>query len=397
MKKRTRRAVLSAAAALLIMLNTPGAGAQTAGITLDGVRDPGYLLLAQDPNGDLAAPFSSSTASSWADLSDLSVATDTSTLWVYVDLPNYTSNSAGEFGLAVDTDGTAASGGTPDPWGNAITFAYTSTRNNVNATPLITTSTLLPDVVIRGQLFSFSGPGAGSTELRHWVPVSNTWDGAGVNWGGVVTNSVGTHVAFSYGQGIEFSIPFADLGVVPTSTLHLEFYATGKRVVGQNPGAWDTVPADDQSQSLIQPTTQRRLATFDPSTPPIEPLVSFSAAGYSTSEALGTAPITITVAPTSTLSISVTFATTNGTAGPADYIPISQTMAITAGQASLVVPLQVLTDTIAEPDETVFLNLSQPVYAQLGQLFTATLTIRDSPPVLDNRNLFLPLLRQLPD
>jgi Calx-beta domain len=359
-------------------------------MTLDGLRDEGYRLLAQDPAGDLSPAFSTDTAKSWADLTDLSVATDTTHLWVYVDLPNYTSHSVGEFGLAIDADGAASSGGTQDPWGNGITFTYTSTYNNVDTTPITASHVLLPDVVIRGSLFSVDAGGGGRTELRTWN--GSAWAGDGVNWGEVTTSSVGANIAFLYGHGIEFSIPFSDLGVPPTTTLSLEFYATGANGIGQFSGAWDTVPSDAQSDVQYRPTTQHRLATLGP--PAILPLVSFSAASYSASEADGTAPITITVAPTSTSLISFTLITTDGTAGPADYVAISETFTMTPGSAARVVALHILADALAEPDETVLLGLSHPANAQLGQPLTATLIIHDSPPLSVHNSLFMPLLRR---
>jgi len=309
-----------------------------------------------------------------------------------VDLPNYNPNSVGEFGLAIDTDGLTASGSTSGPEANGVTFAYTSTLNNVNASPVITSNILLPDVVIHGRLFSVAngtyGP-IGWTELNHWN--GTTWDDLGVNWGGITNTYIGTHIGFSYAHGIELSIPFNDLGVSPTSTLNLEFYAIGLKKIGlYQTGALDTLPSDAQAPALRQGTTQRRLANLNP--PSILPLVSFSSGSYAVAEAAGSAPITITVAPTSTYSISVTLASADGTAGLADYVAVSQTVTISPGQSSRVVPLLVLADSIAEPDETVLLSLSQAVNAQLGQPFTATLTIHDSPPLVAQSKFFLPLV-----
>jgi len=392
MTESLRRAALSAVLIVFTALNARAAQARPATFTLDGLHDVGYRLLAQDPAGDLSAAFSGDTRKSWADLTDLSVATDTTTLWVYVDLPNYNTHSVGQFGLAIDTDGAASSGGTLDPWGNGITFAYTSTYNNVDASPITASHVLLPDVVIRGSLLSVDAGGGGRTELRTWN--GSTWAGDGVNWGGVITSMVGTHVAFNYGNGIEFSIPFSDLSVPPTTTLHLEFYATGANGIGPGglSGAWDTVPSDAQSDILYRATTQRRLATFGP--PATVPVITFSAASYSTNEAAGSAPITITVAPTSTKLISFTLTTAGGTAGPADYVAISQIFTIAPDSNSRVVPVQILSDALVEPDETVLLGLSQAGNAVLGQTVTATLTIHDSPPANGPNKLFLPVLRR---
>ena len=105
-------------------------------------------------------------------------------------------------------------------------------------------------------------------------------------------------------------------------------------------------------------------------------------------------PITLTLAPSSTSLISVTLTTSAGTAGPADYVAISQVFTISPGLVMRVVPLTILGDTLAEPDETVILELSQPARAQLGQPLTATLTIHDSAPFTPPGRLFLPLLRR---
>ena len=101
MNPSVRRAALAVAVLLLATRNAPAAQAQPSALTLDGQRDAGYSLLAQDPAADLAADFSSVPADTWADLTNLYVATDTTHLWVYVDLPNLNTNSAGEFGLAL--------------------------------------------------------------------------------------------------------------------------------------------------------------------------------------------------------------------------------------------------------------------------------------------------------
>ena len=364
--------------------------ARPAALALDGKRDEGYQLLAQDTAGDLASGVAV-TGTAWADLTNLYVTTDTTHLWVYAELPQYDNNSIGDFGLALDTDGLAGSGSTTGPVSTGITFAYTSTYNNVGHSPILTTSLLLPDVVIHGHLFSASPDAVspvGWTELNHWT--GTDWNNQNVNWGGITNTAIGTHVGFAYGNGVELSIPFSDLGIAPTSTMHLEFYAIGKKVVGTQTGAVDTVPADDQAQADHDPTTQKRLATIGPAWFAV-PLFAFSASSYAVTEAQGSAPITITVAPTSSSWLSVTLAAANGTAGLGDYVPITQILTIGPGTATRVVHLQILPDALVEPDETVLLSLSQPVNGQLALPDTATLTIHDSPL---NAKIFLPVLRR---
>ena len=395
-----RRLAALAAFALSTVAGPLPASARSASLTLDGLRDPDYVPLAQDPGGDLAASLAISDTTNWADVTNLYVVTDTTTLWLYAALPNYSPDATGEFGLALDTDGLANSGGTIDPWASAITFAYTSTNNNLGASPIVTSSTLLPDAVIRGVIFGGTGtnpPGPlGWTELRTWNPISHTWAGATINWGGVTTNTIGTHVAFAYGQGIELAIPYADLGISSSQPVNLEFYTTASAMVGDIPGAWDTVPPDDQGASRDSPTTERRFATLDPRHPPELPAVAFSNATYQTSEIAGNVPITLTVAPTTTDPVYVTLSSADGTASAAsgDYVPISTTVMFAPSQAQHVTTIHVLTDTVSEPDETVLLSLSQPVGVQLGAPDTATLIIHDSPPPPTLYKLFLSLLRR---
>jgi hypothetical protein len=379
---------------LMTAFRTLSPTAQPAVLLLDGVNNPaeGYQLLAQDPSEDLAADFAA-TGTTWADLTNLYVTTDTMHLWVYAELPNYNSASVGQFGLAIDTDGVGGSGGNTTPKSTGVTFAYTSTYNNVGSSPVITTNTLLPDIVIYGNLFSLSGETlpVGWTELNHWTGA--TWDDQDINWGGITTtaNAIGVHVGFAYANGVELSIPFSDLGVAPTSTVHLEFFSIGRKVLGQPTGAADTVPADDQATGNNQPSTQRRLATINPNVVAATPHIAFSSASYFVSEAQDTAHITVTVAPTSTSLISVRFTTANGTAGLADYVAVSRVLTIGPGLAMQPVDLRIYPDGLAEADETVLLSLSQPVNGLLDLPDTATLTIHDSPP---NVRIFLPLLRR---
>ena len=246
-------------------------------LALDGLRDASYTLLAQDPSGDLANPGPGGWAgTTWTDLTDLYVYDDGSNLWVYVALPNYAKTiSSGEIGLVMDVTGDQPnSGGTVDPWGRSITFAYNSTHNNVGETPQSPTNTILPDKIIRGNIPGISGnppdDNNGWTELRTWN--GNNWNtGASVNWGGITGGGqIGSRVAYANNQGVEFMIPWSDLGVTAGSTVHLQFFATQK---SPSKGAFDTVPSDDQSTGWDDPTTQTHLATFGgaPLTPPQPP------------------------------------------------------------------------------------------------------------------------------
>ena len=254
-----------ALALILLLFSTP-LPAQGATITLDGLPDPAYgPALAADPSGDLASPGPRDwSGTHWTDVISLYVTNDGQNLYVFVPLPAYTrTQSSGSFGLAIATGRYTATAGSPprDPWNNAIYFAYTATHANVGGTPVPLPYRLIPDVVIRGNIVGAYGNDNGWTELRRWNGTDYS-TGAGTNWGGITGGGmIGTHVAFADGVGVEFAIPFADLGIspVPGTPIHLQFYATQ---TGDTKGAFDTVPSDDQSTGWDDPTTQQFLATY---------------------------------------------------------------------------------------------------------------------------------------
>ncbi|HSH01002.1 MAG TPA: alpha-amylase family glycosyl hydrolase [Anaerolineae bacterium] len=259
---------LSSSFALIITLllalghtHTPTAHADEIPITLDGVRDAAYTQIASDPAGDLASPGPADWSGvAWTDMTALYVAADAANLYVYVDAPAYNNtDSTGQIGLAIDTDGQANAGGTGDPWGNAITFDY----NNVDGTP--SASTRLPDFLIRGN----TSQDGGWTELRTW---NGNWDtGSGANWGGIDGGEIGTNIAYSFGNGIEFAIPLADIGSPDPAHVHLQFFATQG---GGGKGAYDTVPSDDQSTGWDDATTQANFASVPLAIDPLGDLAS---------------------------------------------------------------------------------------------------------------------------
>ncbi|HUF38135.1 MAG TPA: alpha-amylase family glycosyl hydrolase [Anaerolineales bacterium] len=232
---------------LILAAGSSPALADQVNVTLDGVRDAGYVQIAADPSGDLASPGPADfPGTAWTDLTALHVAADADNLYVYVDAPAYNDvDSTGQIGLAIDVDGDA-SGGSTDPWANAITFAY----DDVNGFPA--GGAFLPDYVIRGNV-SRDG---GWTELRAW---NGNWDaGVGVNWGGINGGHVGTRIAYSFGNGIEITIPRTDIGDPDLARVRLQFFATQG---GGGKGAYDTLPSDDQSTGWDDPTTQTKLVS----------------------------------------------------------------------------------------------------------------------------------------
>ncbi|MCX6048179.1 MAG: hypothetical protein NT075_24020 [Chloroflexi bacterium] len=111
----------------------------------------------------------------------------------------------------------------------------------------------------------------------------------------------------------------------------------------------------------------------------VMPTVSWSGADYSTGEQSGAAPITAMLSAASTITVTVNYATSNGTAtAGSDYLAASGTLTFNPGQTSKTFDLSILDDALDENDETVNLTLSAPNNATLGSPAAATLTIVDN-------------------
>ena len=80
----------------------------------------------------------------------------------------------------------------------------------------------------------------------------------------------------------------------------------------------------------------------------------------------GAATFTVTLAPASTCTVTVRYATANGTAVTgSDYTAASGTLTFAPGQTSKTVTVNVAGDAVLEPNETFTLNLSAPTGATL--------------------------------
>jgi hypothetical protein len=85
----------------------------------------------------------------------------------------------------------------------------------------------------------------------------------------------------------------------------------------------------------------------------------------------------VSVTPVSGLETTVDFATSDGTAtAPGDYLASSGTITIPAGFSNGPIFVEVVGDTLHEPDETFQVDLSNPVNATIGDA-QATATILD--------------------
>ncbi len=163
-------------------------------------------------------------------------------------------------------------------------------------------------------------------------------------------------LTFTAGQTSQtFWVPIADDNIdEPDETVGLSLSAPVNAGLGTPAAATLTITDDD-----------------DP------PLVSFTAAEYSATESAGLATVTVTLSNPSSQTVSVDYATANGTAqAGSDYTSASGTLSFAAGQTSRTFSVPITADDIYESDETVSLALSNAVNATLG-VAAATLTIQN--------------------
>jgi hypothetical protein len=120
------------------------------------------------------------------------------------------------------------------------------------------------------------------------------------------------------------------------------------------------------------------------------PRVRFSDANYAVVEDAGAAIITVTLGAVSGRTVWVDYATEAGSAtAGVDYVTISSTLAIPPATTWQTFTVDILFDTLDEPDETLTLNLVNPVNGTMVLPELAVLTILDDD---ENFWVYLPLV-----
>ncbi len=151
----------------------------------------------------------------------------------------------------------------------------------------------------------------------------------------------------------------------------------GILLVNETPGAIVRVNASENPTVATRPKLSVTYSTGGSAPQP--GTLQFSTASYAVNENGGTATITVTRTNGSDGTVSVHYATGNGTAAAgSDYTATSGTLTFAAGETSKTFTVPVLNDTAVEGNETVNLTLSSPTGgATLGSQATAVLTIQD--------------------
>lgn len=107
--------------------------------------------------------------------------------------------------------------------------------------------------------------------------------------------------------------------------------------------------------------------------------IGFSSSAYIVGESAGPATITIIRSGVTNTSVSVAFATTNGTAtNGLDYIATNAVFVFAPGVTGRTFTVPIVNDSLPEPAETVGLRLSNPSGGAFLTISNATLTIVDN-------------------
>jgi hypothetical protein len=136
-------------------------------------------------------------------------------------------------------------------------------------------------------------------------------------------------------------------------------------------------------QNAILGTPSTAVLTILDDTPPPLPSVSFSAASYSVNVTAGISTITVNLSASSSDTVSVYYATSDGTAvNPADYQSSAGCLSFAANETTKTFQISVTDGYVAGVNKTVELALSSPQNADLGSPSAAELTIinDNSPP-----------------
>ena len=106
--------------------------------------------------------------------------------------------------------------------------------------------------------------------------------------------------------------------------------------------------------------------------------VTFTSAGQSGSEGVGTMSITVQLSQTVGNTVTVPFTVTGNASGGTDYTITNSPVTIPSGQTETTIDITVVNDTDVEGDETVIVTMGTPTNATQGATTQHTATITDN-------------------
>jgi CSLREA domain-containing protein len=256
---------------------------------------------------------------------------------------------------------------TPQPVGDQTVYIIINTDRDGNGT----LDTLLFFEPEYQHGYTNAVPDQGDNVLNTW----QTWNARGGGWY-AIDPANGDPVFAGPGSNVEPLNNF--ITAFPAALIHNASSGSVRLVAGFGAGSWDNFVGNVDNVNIGVNSTN---TTYD-----FEPLPQLSIDDVTHAEGdSGTTAYDFTVSLSRAIDAPVTFtvATADNTAtSPSDYAAVSPTpVTIPAGQTSATVTVQANGDTTFEPDETFFVNLSNPVNATIsdGQ-GTGTITNDDPVP-----------------
>lgn len=194
------------------------------------------------------------------------------------------------------------------------------------------------------------------------------------------TASAGTATA-----GSDFT-PVTGALTIPASAASASFPVTVISDTLDEPSETVSLSIGQPTGALLETPTTATLTIQDDDA---SPSVALASALYTATEPSGSALITATLSAASGWPITITYATSNGTAlAGSDYTAVSNQLAFAPGLTRTTFTVPVINDNQYESNETLGLTLSNPQNAVLGAPNTATLTlVSEDPP-----RTYLPLM-----
>ena len=275
---------------------------------------------------------------------------------------------------------------------------YTSKTGTLTFSPTDTTQTF--DIAIAGDtknegeetfLVNLSSPvnatisdsqGQGTIHNDDAVPVLSIGDLTLAEGTGAGTTAFNFDVTLSAASGRPVSVNYSTANV--TAVAGSDYTATSGTLVFNEGEATKTITVPVTADSLDEPNETFTVDLSGPSNATISPTAGQGTGTIADDDAapvlsignatvtegntgLTTETFTVSLTPVSGQAVTVDYATANNSAlAPGDYVATSGTITFPAGTTSASVSVQVKGDTVDEPDETYYVNLSNPTKATIS-------------------------------
>ena len=184
-------------------------------------------------------------------------------------------------------------------------------------------------------------------------------------------------VTNAFGDGIDFTLPSGVLTFNPGDTTQYIPLTIINDTLAE-PDEQITLLLRNAYGAQLGTQTTYTYTIIDDDSPPAQPTAGFASSSASAAENSGTASLPVVLSVPATTTVTVDYATTDGTAiAGSDYVATTGTLTFVPGETVKYIPIVILDDAVPEPSETLNITLSHPAGCLLDTTSTAVLTILD--------------------